>query len=94
MKQTYMPCIDCSYALHARNPELEKLWIWLSTDITVEQPYQVIFCGSGEDLHYGYEELEQMRFIITHEAIERWHVVKLLGLHEGSQLICVHRHIT
>lgn len=91
MKQTYMPCIDCAYALQARHPDFELSWIWLAEGKTIDDPYILLIDVDQDDL---YTVLEHMGFIVTHESEPGSYIVKLLGFREGSQLICVHRHIT
>jgi len=90
MKQTYMPCIDCAYGLQARHPSLENLWVWIAEGRTLEDPYLVV---DPSVISEKYDLLEEMRFIVTHEDPPNY-IVKLLGFREGSQIICVHRHMS
>ena len=88
-----MACIDCSYALQARNPDLEILWHGL-VESCLGEPYIPIFRHDGQELDERFYFLEEMRFIVTHEREPHWHSIRLLGFTEGSSLICIHRHMT
>jgi len=91
MKQTYMPCIDCAYGLQAKHPLLENVWTHLTAGMTLDDPYIII---EDDDLGSVYKTLEEMCFIVTHEESPGTFIIKILGFREGSQLICIHRHIT
>lgn len=98
MKQMYMACIDCLYALQAEDPSLDSVWQWLIDGRCYENPYVMV---SDIDDSETFLYLEKHGYIVTHETFVLSHwcrspqrfIVRVNGFRQGSQLVCVHRHL-
>jgi len=89
-----MCCIDCLVALGTYHPRLDTLWQELTSETTLEKPFAIVQAVYPEVFNEDMKTLEESGYIVTHERDHQMYVVKILGFREGSQRICVHRHLT
>lgn len=97
MRETYMCCIDCLVALSSFRPELDLFWHQLVSGISPDRPYVYVqsnFEHQREEIENDLQSLEEGGYIVSMEIGDAGWIVRGYGFREGSQLICVHRHLT